>query len=231
LQQQGFACFSDASLRSYSYVLFELKETRQAITGSLTYGTLGALLISMITLSGLVVFSASRGKLRVLELLFASVVATPGAVIALGLIVTLSGGYGLNLYNTPWILVTAYVLKHSSLAFQPAATGFAGLSHSLIEAARLSGASRAGVWRRIVLPILRPELMGGFFLVLIPILGELTMSVFLASPSFRPIGSVLFDLQDYADQASAGALSILLVVLVLAMNELARFLSRGRLGY
>jgi iron(III) transport system permease protein len=231
LQQSGLSCLGDASLRSYAYVLFDLKETRQAIEGSLAYGTLAALLILALSLGALAFFSGHRSRLRALELLFASLVATPGAVLALGLIVTLSGRYGVNLYNTPWILVAAYVLKHASLAFQPAVTGLSGVSSSLIEAARLSGARTGRVWRRILLPILKPELMGGFFLVLIPILGELTMSVFLSSPSFRPIGSVLFDLQDYADQASAAALSILLVCMVLALNELARLLSRGRLGY
>jgi iron(III) transport system permease protein len=152
-------------------------------------------------------------------------------VIAIGLIVTFSGRYGINLYNTAWILVLAYVLKYASLGFQPVLTGFAGIAPALVEASRISGARTARVWRSIVLPILRPEFMGAFFLVLIPILGELTMSIFLASPAFRPIGAVLFDLQDYADQASAGALSIVLVILVLLMNEAARLLSRGRLGY
>jgi len=80
-------------------------------------------------------------------------------------------------------------------------------------------------------PLLEGELIGGFFLVLVPILGELTMSIFLASPSFRSVGTVLFDLQDYADQAAAGALSILLVAAVILANEAGRIASRGRLGY
>ena len=57
------------------------------------------------------------------------------------------------------------------------------------------------------------------------------MSIFLTSPSFRSIGTVLFDLQDYADQSSAAALSILLVLMILALNETARILSKGKLGY
>jgi iron(III) transport system permease protein len=231
LQREGLSCLRDLTLSSYGYVIFDLVETRRAIEGSLIYGSLGAALILAVTVLCLVSFSRSREKLRAFELLFSSLVATPGAVLALGLIVVLSGRFGLNFYNTPWILVTAYVLKYVSLGFQPALLGLLGISPSLIEAARLSGAGRAGLWRRILFPILSPELMGGFFFVLIPILGELTMSVFLASPSFRPIGAVLFDLQDYADQAAAGALSMLLVVLVLILNETARWLSRGKLGY
>ena len=36
-------------------------------------------------------------------------ITAPG--IALGLIVTTSGKYGFNLYNTPWIVVYAYLIK------------------------------------------------------------------------------------------------------------------------
>jgi ABC-type Fe3+ transport system permease subunit len=57
------------------------------------------------------------------------------------------------------------------------------------------------------------------------------MSVFLTSPSFRSFGTVLFDLQDYADQASAGALALLLVVLIIFLNGMSRILSGGKLGY
>jgi ABC-type Fe3+ transport system permease subunit len=73
--------------------------------------------------------------------------------------------------------------------------------------------------------------MGGFFLCLVPLLGELTMSVFLSSPSFRSFGTVLFDLQDYADQGSAGSLAFVLIALILTLNGMSRVLSRGRLGY
>jgi iron(III) transport system permease protein len=118
-----------------------------------------------------------------------------------------------------------------SLAFNPIRTSFNNISPSLMEAASLSGAKTPAIWLKIVAPILRPELLGGFFLVFIPVLGELTMSVFLVSPKFKSIGTVLFDLQDYSDYAAASSLAILLVILILSLNELSRFLSRGRLGY
>jgi iron(III) transport system permease protein len=231
LQQEGLACFSEPTARAYTYVLFELKETASAARGSLGYGTLSAITILLLSIGSLILLARNRVALQISEWIFSVPLSTPGAILALGLIVVASGRYGINLYNTPWIVVAAFLIKHLSLAFQPLRTGYGAISESLIEAARLSGASPSRIWGRIVLPILRPEWMGGFFLVLIPILGELTMSIFLASPSFRSFGTVLFDLQDYADQASAAALSILLVGLVLLLNQLAYTVSRGKLGY
>jgi iron(III) transport system permease protein len=231
LQQRGLACLGEAGLRSYRYVLFDLAETPVALRGSLVWGTLSAVLVVLLSTGLLWAVARAPRALAAAEWILALPVATPGAIVALGLIVAASGKYGLNLYNTPWIVVAAFVMKHTSLAFTPLRNGLAGISGSLFEAARLSGAGPLAVWGRVALPILRPELLGGFFLVLVPILGELTMSVFLSSPSFRSIGTVLFDLQDYADQGSAAALSVLLVLLVLAANELGYRLSGGRLGY
>lgn len=231
LQQTGLACLSEPTLRSYHYVLFDLAETKDAFVGSGVYGTISALVIMSLSIVTLIFLSGSRRLLALAESLFALLMATPGAIIALGLIVAASGRFGINLYNTPWIVVVAMLLKHQSLAFQPLRTGLANISSSLLEAGRLSGANTVTVWTRIVLPILKPEVTGAFFLALIPILGELTMSIFLASPSYRSLGTVLFDLQDYADHASAGALSVILMLIILAANEAARRFSGGRVGY
>jgi iron(III) transport system permease protein len=231
LQEKGFACFQEASLHTYHYVLFDLDETKLGFMGSLTYGTLAAVIIAVSAFFLLLAFNRSRWVSRIADWTFTIPVSTPGAIIALGLIVTCSGRFGINLYNTAWIVVAAFILKHFNLAYQPMKNGLANISKSLFEAARLSGARSHEVWTKVLIPMLRPEITGGFFLVLIPILGELTMSVFLVSPKFRSIGTVLFDLQDYADQSSAAALSVLLIVLILIVNEAARWLSRGKLGY
>lgn len=231
LQANGLSCLMSSSLKTYLYVLRDLPETKDAFLGSYLWGSLASVTILMASIAALALTAQSRLTVRLVDWTLAVAASTPGAIIALGLIVVASGQYGLNLYNTAWIVVAAFVLKHSSLAFQPLRAGFESISDSLSEAARLSGATVPQVWARIFLPILKPELIGGFFLVLVPILGELTMSIFLVSPSYKSIGTLLFDLQDYADQASAAALSVILVVSVLLTNEFARLVSRGRLGY
>jgi iron(III) transport system permease protein len=231
LQQHGLSCLKEATLSSYRYVLFDLSDTQLAFQGSVIYGTLSAALIILFAFAALFGFSRSKTKLQLAEGIFSMPVATPGAIIALGLIVTCSGRFGINLYNTAWIAVLAFFIKHFNLAFQPLKTGLGNISSSLFEAAQLSGAGRWETWGRVVLPMLKADVMGAFFLVLIPILGELTMSIFLVSPKFQSIGTVLFDLQDYADQSSAAALSMILIVVILVVNEAARILSKGRLGY
>lgn len=231
LQREGLSCFNDLSFKSYSYVLFQLNETQLAFKGSATASLLGAAFIMVISIFILILTMRAPRAQVFADWVLNTPAATPGAIIALGLIVIGSGQFGFNFYNTIWIVVAAYIIKHLNIAYQPLRTGLAGISASLIESARLSGATKFGVWSKILIPLLKPEIMGGFFLVSIPMLGELTMSVFLVSPNFYSIGTVLFDLQDYADQASASALAIILVLAIITLNEVTRRLSRGRLGY
>ena len=222
LQSDPGSCLSNLTLRPYIYVLFELSETKAALKGTLIYGTIAALLILLIGLVLVVAVARSRSALRWLDALLGLAASVPGALVAIGTILLLSGRFGLNLYNTPWIVVFAFVVKHMNLTYQPLRTGILNLGASLNEAARMAGANSFQVWTRIVFPILRPEIISGFFLALIPIFGELTMSIFLVSPNYRSIGTVLFDLQDYADQASAAALAVLLLILLLGLNIISK---------
>lgn len=232
IQNEGLVpCLTNANLNSYSYVLFDLSETKMGFVQSFQYGLLASVFITLISMITLAITFKRPSLSRLTEILFAIPVASPGAIIALAFIVSFSGRFGLNLYNTASILVLAYIVKHTNLAFQPLKNGSQNLSMSLIEAGRMSGAGTFQTWRHIIFPILRPELLGGFCLVLIPIVGELTMSIFLSSPNFRPIGQVMFDLHDYADQNSAAAIAVILVVAIFIINGLAYRLSRGKVGY
>ncbi|MGZ3775890.1 MAG: ABC transporter permease [Pseudobdellovibrionaceae bacterium] len=231
LQDQGLSCLKDFNFGTYKYALFELDETKEAFIGSFIYGGAAALIILFVCLLSLILMNRMKNQKRILEWIYSLPLATPGIILALGLIVVGSGRFGINVYNTAWILIAAYVIKHFNLAYQPLRSALTGVSSSLIEAAQLSGANTVSIWKRIIIPILKPEILGGFFLVFLPILSELTMSVMLIGPGTKNLGSLIFQLQDYADQASAAVLSIILVLVILLVNELTRVLSKGKLGY
>lgn len=231
LQDQGLSCLKEMTWATYKYALFDLAETREAFIGSFVYGGAAAFIILFVSLFSLILVSRLGYQKQILEWVYSLPLATPGIILALGLIVVGSGKYGINIYNTAWILIAAYIIKHLSLAYQPLRIALTGISSSLVEAAKLAGSSPREIWRQILLPLLKPEILGGFFLVFLPILSELTMSVMLVGPTTTNLGSLIFQLQDYADQASASVLSIVLVVVILIVNELTRFLSKGKLGY
>jgi iron(III) transport system permease protein len=85
---------------------------------------------------------------------------------------------------------------------------------------------------KIWLPLLKPSLVAAFFLVFMPVLSELTMTVILSGPGLETIGTLIFQLQEYADASGGGAsvLALLIVLIVLFINESVKRLSRGRYG-
>jgi iron(III) transport system permease protein len=58
-------------------------------------------------------------------------------------------------------------------------------------------------------------MLASWFLVFMPALSELTMSVLLVGPGTETLGTVLFNLQEYADPPSASVLAVLILLLIL----------------
>ena len=94
----------------------------------------------------------------------------------------------------------------------------------------MSGAGFVDTLRRVTGPLLRPNLVAAWFLVFMPAFSEVTMSILLAGPDTRVVGTLLFDLQTYGDPPSAAVLAVVLTAIVLLGNGAVRLASRGRVG-
>jgi iron(III) transport system permease protein len=81
----------------------------------------------------------------------------------------------------------------------------------LEESARLSGAGTFALLKRIWWPLLTPTTLSVLFLVAMPVLTELTMSVLLTGPGASTLGTLLFQLQEYANPQAAAALAWVLL--------------------
>jgi iron(III) transport system permease protein len=130
------------------------------------------------------------------------------------------------LTDTLWILLLAYFAKHVSLAVRSVTTAVRQTDVTLEEAARLSGADLMTTFRTIWIPILRPAILAGFFLVFMPAFGELTMSILLVGPGTETVGTVLFSLQEYADPPSASVVAVLILAFILTAYAAAAAFGR-----
>jgi iron(III) transport system permease protein len=156
--------------------------------------------------------------------------ATPSVVIALALIVSFSGKLGLNLYSTFAILVVAYIVKYLTMGVRTISASMAQVHSSLEEAALSSGASWLRTFKDILLPLIAPSIVAGWFLVFMPSFYELTMSILLYGSKTKTIGVLLFELQTYADPQSASVLAVLILMIVLFGNMIIRKFSKGNIG-
>ncbi len=216
---------------NYARVLMTNHETLPAIARSAWLGVVAA---SLATACGAVLAYARRRRpgvaTKLLEWLANAPYAVPGTVLAMGLLLAFSREVRLvvldrltlvlDLFAGSAALLVAYVVKYLSFGVRTSASALAQLDSSLEEAARVSGAGQARAALDVVMPLLAPALGATWLLVFLPVLSEITMSVLLVGPGTSVIGTVLFELQSYADPPAAAVLATILVAATLVGQAL-----------
>ncbi len=203
------------SWENYRYVLFEWKLTKDAIWNS-TYLSLSAAFVTMIA-GGIISYVLVKLKVRgkwFLEFLGLLPFSLPGTVIALGVILTWSGRFGINLYNTAWIIFVAYIARYMAFSLKSNSAALEQVHDSLVEASRASGATPWQSLRDIVIPLIRPGMVAAFFLIFLPALRELTTSVLLYGPTTRTIGVAIYTLNEDGETVYACALAGVALLLI-----------------
>lgn len=207
--------------------IFQWKITKDAIWNSL-YLSIGAAVVTMLAgtmISYVIVKMKFRGKF-ILQFLGVLPFSLPGTVIALGVILTWSGKFGINLYNTPWIIFVAYIARYMAFAIKSSSASLSQVSDSLEEASRACGATHWQSLRDIVLPLIRPGMISAFFLIFLPALRELTTSVLLYGPTTRTIGVAIYTLNEDGETVNAAALaSIALIIIFVGETLIRKFLA------
>ncbi|MCQ2358432.1 MAG: iron ABC transporter permease [Phascolarctobacterium sp.] len=156
--------------------------------------------------------------------------STPSIVIALALIITFSGNYGLNIYSTMWILIVSYLVKYMTMSVRTIAASLSQVHISLEEAALNSGASWIRCCKDIIMPLIAPSIIAGWFLIFMPSFYELTMSNLLYGADTKTIGVLLYELQTYADTQNASVLSVIILIIVLVGNLILNKLTGGKVS-
>lgn len=233
---QGSWDLLNLSFNNFYRVLFETEETSRALIQSLLLAASAGVICTMISFFFAYFIKRSQfwGQ-RFLNIAMSLPFSTPGTVLALALILAMSQGIfgiGPSLYNTLWLILIAYVIKHCSLAAKIIVDAFDQIHPSLEEAAQISGAKWMKVMTSIYLPLLKPALIASIFLVFMPAMSELTMTILLTGPGLETIGTLIFQLQEYSDIGGGGAavLSCLVVMFILGLNWTLKILSKGRYG-
>jgi iron(III) transport system permease protein len=216
---------------NYNHILFEWDLTRGAIWNSISLG-LSAALITMfagVVISYVIVKMKVRGK-GILEFLGMLPFSVPGSVIALGVILAWSGKFGINLYNTVWIILVAYIARYMAFSLKANSAALEQVHDSLVEAARASGATMAQALRDIVVPLVRPGMVAAFFLIFLPALRELTVSVLLYGPTTRTIGVAIYTLNEDGETVYSAALAGIALIIIVLGELLIKRLVSGKNG-
>lgn len=145
----------------------------------------------------------------------------PNIVIAIALIMAFTGKYVINLYNTIFILILAYMSKYMFMAIRNISQAILNIRDDIEEAARGFGASDFKIVKDVIFPIILPSLIAGWFLVFMPSFYELAMSILLYSPSTSTIGVELYQFQLFFSHQVASALAVMVIIFILMLNVLS----------
>ena len=168
-----------------------------------------------------------KGK-RIPDFLITLGSGTPSVTIALALIISMSGKFKINIYNTLTIMIIAYMIKYMLMGMRTVVSAMSQVHPSLEEAAQISGANWLRMLKDVTLPLIGESIVAGFFLIFMPSFYELTMSTLLYSSNTKTIGYELYIYQTYHSQQVASALATAILLFVIIVNYLLNKLTKGQ---
>jgi iron(III) transport system permease protein len=208
--------------------IFSRSETIDSLKNSLIFATVAATvgILVAITMSYLMQRTRIRGR-KLPDFLITLGSGSPSVVIALGLIMTMQGRFGINIYNTAYIIIVAYLIKYMMMGMRTVTSAISQIHVSLEESSQVSGASWLTTMRRITGPLIFPSIAAGWFLIFIPCFYELSMTTLLYSNTTKTIGFQLYEYWTYTSQPQASALAFGILLIVILINQLLSRLTRG----
>ena len=212
----------------YWNILFTRKAILDTIKNSLISASVAATAGTVIScvMAWLLTRTKARGR-QIPDFLITLGSGTPSVVIALALIMTMSGRFGINIYNTLAIMIVAYIVKYLLMGMRTIVSAMSQIHPSLEEAALISGAEWHRSFKDVTLPLIAPSVVAGWFLIFMPSFYELTMSTLLYSTDTKTIGYELFTYQTYHSQQTASAIATGILIMVVVVNWLLNKLTKG----
>ncbi|WP_240754412.1 ABC transporter permease [Lampropedia aestuarii] len=226
-------------LQAYAHMLFEQRVTWRAGGNSLLLSSLAALVLVAVCLplAWLMARRSSRA-LRWLENLLELPYAVPGVVLAVACILAFARPFpwwDWGLYGSLWLIFVAYLARFWIVALRPLLSAMQETDPALEEAAQLAGANQRQRLLHVLAPLLAPACWAAGLLVFLTALNELTVSALLWSAGHETLGVLIFNFNESGETVLASAVSVLIVVFVvaamLALAWLGRKLPRGAIPW
>ena len=167
--------------------------------------------------------------------------AVPGAVLAIGVIVTFSWlnelygaavGGRLLLTGTLIAVIFGYLCRFSALSIGSLESSLGKITPSMDDAARSLGCRPTSVLRRVHMPIMRPTILTAGLLVFVDVMKELPMTILLRPFNFETLATYVhqYASDELLEQCALGALTIVACG-VLPVILLSKSIARARRGH
>ncbi len=208
--------------------VFARVETLNSLKNSLLYASVAATvgIVIACTMSYLLQRTRIRGR-KLPDFMITLGSGTPSVVIALGLIMTMKGNFGINIYNTAYIMIIAYLIKYLMMGMRTVVSAMSQIHVSLEESSQVSGASWLRTMFKITGPLIFPSIAAGWFLIFIPCFYELSMTTLLYSSTTKTIGFQLYEYWTFTSQPMSCAMAFGILLIVVLLNFILNRLTKG----
>ena len=208
--------------------VFGRVETVNSFKNSLLFAAVAATIgiVVACTMSYLLQRTRIRGR-KIPDFLITLGSGTPSVVIALGLIMTMKGNFGINIYNTAYIMIIAYMIKYMMMGMRTVVSAMSQIHVSLEECSQVSGASWVRTMFKVTGPLIFPSIAAGWFLIFIPSFYELSMTTLLYSSTTKTIGFQLYEYWTFTSQPMSCAMAFGILLIVVFLNFVLNRLTKG----
>ena len=223
---RGFS-LDNLTLRNLRFVLFDQSATQAATVHTFVYGATASAIALVLALS--IAYIVQRRLVpfgNALSFLAMAPFVIPGIVLAIGFYAAYTRP-PLAFYGTAWILILAFATRFLPIAYANSDAAIRSINPELEDAVRILGGSRLMAMRRVVAPLLKRGLAGGFILVFIPATRELSAAIFLYTTGTQVLSVLLFDKSDEGNFEILASIGLILVLGTVAL-VLAGFRLVGR---
>jgi iron(III) transport system permease protein len=190
---------------------------RRSIVNTLIVSVVGGLAATALTFfGGVVAYRSPPGLRRLVEMAAFIPRAIPGIVVGIGIFyaaVLLPGGNYLN--GTLAILMIAFTIRYFPTGFALLGPSVLQIDQDMEKAMRVAGGSGTRAVLAVMLPLLRPALVGCFLLYFVSFFKEYAAASFLFGPNTAVVGTTMLQLDMMGNLGPVAALSVITLVLTL----------------
>ncbi|MDQ7904617.1 iron ABC transporter permease [Phytohabitans sp. ZYX-F-186] len=155
---------------------------------------------------------------RWVEVVLSVPLAIPGSTIAVGLLNLL---VQTPLYATIWIIAIGFAIRYFPYGLRTVDAAVGAIHPELEEASRVSGYGLGQTLRRVVMPLLRPAMVGGWLLLFVLLMRDVAMSNLLYAGGNRTLSVALLSISALQPTGVVAAFTLLQIVLFLVVAALA----------
>jgi iron(III) transport system permease protein len=216
--------FSRMSLAAYREVFSRPQVWHASLNSTIVAATAG---VGVTVLSFLVAWTIVRSKVWwvwTLDVMAMIPLAIPYLMMGVALIFIALTLRALPLYGTIWVIALGHIAIFLPIGVRMMQAAVIQIHKELEEAATVSGASRYALFRRVLVPLIKPSIYGLMVWLVVHSFREFSIAVMLRTNRNEVLSTVLYSYWETGSSPVAAAIAVLLMLVLILVVFVTKLL-------